>query len=48
MENNGGLIDPKTAKEIARTFGIRVYTIGVGSNGYAPTGPTPFGVVMQK
>lgn len=48
-ENNGGLIDPKTAKEIARTFGIRVYTIGVGSDGYArqPVN-TPFGVVMQN
>lgn len=34
-ENNGGLIDPKTAKEIAKTFGIKVYTIGVGTEGYA-------------
>jgi Ca-activated chloride channel family protein len=34
-ENNGGLIDPKTAKEIAKTFGIKVYTIGVGTDGYA-------------
>lgn len=35
-ENTGGLIDPPTAKELAKTFGIRVYTIGVGSIGYAP------------
>lgn len=34
--NNGGLIDPGTAKEIAKTFGIKVYTIGVGTEGYAP------------
>lgn len=34
--NNGGLIDPGTAKEIARTFGVKVYTIGVGTDGYAP------------
>jgi len=35
-ENNGGLIDPKTAKEIAKAFSIKVYTIGVGTDGYAP------------
>lgn len=49
-ENNGGLIDPKTAKEIAKTFGIRVYTIGVvGAEGTAqqPVN-TPLGVVMQS
>lgn len=34
--NNGGLIDPNTAKEIAKTFGIKVYTIGVGTDGTAP------------
>lgn len=48
-ENNGGLIDPKTAKEIAKSFGVRVYTIGVGSEGYAPQPVnTPLGVVMQN
>lgn len=34
--NNGGLIDPNTAKEIAKAFGVKVYTIGVGTDGYAP------------
>lgn len=34
--NNGGLIDPNTAKEISKTFGIKVYTIGVGTDGTAP------------
>ena len=34
--NNMGSIDPATAAEIARTFGIRVYTIGVGTRGMAP------------
>jgi Ca-activated chloride channel family protein len=34
--NNGGLIDPNTAKEIAKRFGVKVYTIGVGTEGYAP------------
>ncbi len=48
-ENNGGLIDPKTAKEIAKSFAVRVYTIGVGSEGYAPQPVnTPLGVVMQN
>jgi len=36
-ENNGGLIDPKTAKEIAKSLNIKVYTIGMGSDGYAST-----------
>lgn len=47
--NNRGSIDPLTAAEIARTFGVRVYTIGVGSMGYAdyPV-QTPFGLRYQK
>jgi Ca-activated chloride channel family protein len=48
-ENNGGLIDPKTAKEIAKAFGIKVYTIGVGSDGYASQPEsTPLGIVNQR
>ncbi|MDR0988295.1 MAG: VWA domain-containing protein [Prevotellaceae bacterium] len=35
--NNAGDISPMTAAEIAKKFGIRVYTIGVGGNGTAPT-----------
>ena len=34
--NNRGEIAPVTAAEIAKTFGIRVYTIGVGTKGSAP------------
>jgi Ca-activated chloride channel family protein len=34
--NNTGSVDPLTAAEIAKTFGIRVYTIGVGTHGTAP------------
>lgn len=34
--NNAGTIDPKTAAEIARSFGVRVYTIAVGTKGEAP------------
>ncbi|MDG1477347.1 MAG: VWA domain-containing protein [Vicingaceae bacterium] len=33
--NNRGSIPPVTAAEIAKEFGIRVYTVGVGSNGSA-------------
>ncbi|MDB5201584.1 MAG: hypothetical protein JWQ27_993 [Ferruginibacter sp.] len=48
-ENNGGLIDPKTAKEIAKAYGVKVYTIGVGSDGMAPQPEnTPLGVVTQS
>ncbi len=34
--NNTGLVDPLTALEIAKAFKIRVYTIGVGTQGKAP------------
>jgi Ca-activated chloride channel family protein len=34
--NNKGDISPFTAADIAKSFGIRVYTIGVGTNGMAP------------
>lgn len=46
--NNAGDIAPITAAEIAQTFGIRVYTIGVGTNGTAPYPvQTPLGVRYQ-
>ena len=35
-ENNAGDIDPLAAAELARTFGIRIYTIGMGRRGMAP------------
>jgi len=48
-ENNGGLIDPNTAKEIAKSIGVRVYTVGMGTEGFAPVPvQTPGGVVMQR
>lgn len=34
--NNMGAVTPQDAAEIAKTYGIRVYTIGVGANGEAP------------
>ena len=34
--NNGGEISPEMSADIAKQFGIRVYTIGVGKNGEAP------------
>lgn len=33
--NNSGFIDPKIASELAVEFGIKVYTIGIGTNGMA-------------
>ena len=36
-ENNAGEIAPLTASEIASSFGVRVYTIGIGTKGMAPT-----------
>ena len=47
--NNSGEVSPQTAAEIAKTYGIRVYTIGVGANGMAPYPVmTPWGVEMQQ
>lgn len=47
--NNRGEITPQMAAEIAKTYGIRVYTIGVGANGMAPYPVmTPWGVDIQK
>ena len=47
--NNSGSVDPMSAAEIAKLYGIRVYTIGVGSKGYAPYPvQTPFGTQMQQ
>ena len=46
--NNSGMVPPLTAAEIAQKFGIRVYTIGVGTEGFAPYPfQTPFGIQYQ-
>jgi Ca-activated chloride channel family protein len=34
--NNSGEIDPLTAAEMARTFGVKIYSVGVGSRGEVP------------
>ncbi|HAM10488.1 MAG: aerotolerance regulator BatA [Bacteroidetes bacterium GWF2_41_9] len=47
--NNRGDIAPATAADIAKTFGIRVYTVGVGTMGMAPYPvQTPFGLQYQN
>ncbi len=47
--NNAGQIDPLTAAALAKEKNIRVYTIGVGSNGEAPTPViTPFGIRYER
>lgn len=44
--NNKGIVDPRTAAQAAATFGIKIYTIGVGTQGQAPvpTGQGPLGL----
>ncbi len=42
-ENNRGTVDPRTAAQAAATLGIRIYTIGVGTEGEAPV-PTGQGL----
>lgn len=47
--NNRGQIAPLTAADLAQSYGIRVYTIGVGTQGVAPTPvQTPFGIRIQN
>lgn len=47
--NNAGSVPPLTAGEIARAFGIRVYTVGVGTKGTAPYPfKTPYGIQYQE
>ena len=47
--NNSGEVAPQTAAEIAKTYRVRVYTIGVGANGMAPYPVmTPWGVEIQQ
>lgn len=47
--NNRGQIAPLTAADLARSYGIRVYTIGAGTKGMAPTPvQTLFGIRMQN
>lgn len=46
--NNAGEVDPISAAEIAQSFGVRIYTIGVGTRGEAPYPiKTPFGTRYQ-
>lgn len=47
--NNSGEIAPQMAVEIAKTYGVRVYTIGVGKEGMAPYPVmTPWGVEVRN
>jgi len=46
--NNMGSLDPRSAAEIAKLYGIRIYTVGVGTIGKAPYPiQTPFGMQTQ-
>jgi len=47
--NNSGSIPPITAAEIAKQFGIRVYTVGIGTQGFAPYPmQSPYGGVVYQ
>lgn len=47
--NNSGQVAPLTAADLARSYGIRVYTVGVGTKGMAPTPVnTPYGIRIQN
>lgn len=46
--SNMGSLDPRSAAEIAKLYGLRIYTIGIGSIGQAPYPvQTPFGMQTQ-
>ncbi len=49
-DNNAGRVAPTTAAEAARALGVKVYTIGAGTDGYAPypTGKDAFGRVVYQ
>jgi Ca-activated chloride channel family protein len=48
--NNAGFIEPETASDIAKEYGIKVYTIGIGTNGNAefPYAIAPDGTFLFK
>ena len=48
--NNAGFIEPETASDIAKQYGIKVYTIGIGTNGMAdfPYAIAPNGQFLYK
>jgi len=48
--NNNGFIEPETASDIAKQYGIKVYTIGIGTNGMAefPYALTPNGQFLFR
>ena len=48
--NNAGFIEPQTASDIAKEYGIKVYTIGIGTNGNAefPYAMAPDGTFLFK
>ena len=49
-ENNAGDIDPRVAADLAATYGIKIYAIGVGTRGNAPfpVGTDPFGQQITR
>jgi Ca-activated chloride channel family protein len=46
--NNAGRIEPLTAAKLASTMGVKVYTIGAGTNGFAPVPVNMFGQIVYQ
>lgn len=46
--NNAGSLDPLTAANMAKTMGVKIYTIGAGTNGLAPMPVSMFGRVVYQ
>ncbi|MDA0657203.1 MAG: VWA domain-containing protein [Planctomycetota bacterium] len=50
--NNTGISTPQQAAELAKSYGIKIYCVGAGTEGYAPVpvqmGPDPRNVVLQR
>ncbi len=44
--SNAGSIDPETASDLAKEMGIKIYTVGIGKDGYVPF-PTPQGRIRK-
>jgi len=47
-DNNAGKVTPATAAEAAKALGIKVYTIGAGTRGYAPVPVPMFGRIVYR
>jgi Ca-activated chloride channel family protein len=47
-DNNSGKVNPTTAAEAAHALGLKIYTIGAGTRGYAPVPVPMFGQIVYR